>query len=169
MFEVHFRALKAKGLSAAILAEGTQYDVAYLQDKNNRVEWEAFVRINANASKIWSTEELIEIGGAFFRSPLVRSILVPARLLFPPRGVFQWVLGDSKGLGKHMVPCALNTYRELGPDRAELDITFPAGYARCPEFFTISLGAFSGLPCALGMDPATVTMTEIEGGSRYEI
>src|SRR5688572_19523637 len=122
MFDILFRSLKAKRISPEVLAEGSGYDAKYLQDKNGRIEWDAFVRVNANASKVWTEAEMIEMGGAFFKTPLVRSILVPARLLMTPRGLYQWVLGDSKGLGKHMVPCAENTYRELGPDRAELDI-----------------------------------------------
>ena len=167
--EVFFRALRAEKKPLELLAEGSGYTVAQLQDKSLRIEWTAFARVNANAGRIWTPEQLEAIGGAFLKTPLVRSIVLPARLLFTPRRLFQWVLGDQGGLGKTLIPCVTNSYRELGPERAEFVLTLNEGYAPSPELFIVTRGSIAGMPCALGLEPARVTMLEIPRGARYEI
>ncbi|MHB8872187.1 MAG: hypothetical protein ACYC8T_00735, partial [Myxococcaceae bacterium] len=100
--EMFFAALSAKGLGPDVLADGTGYSVAVLTDKRERIEWPAFVRFMANAGRIWNEGELIQMGGAFFRSRFVRSVLLPARLLFGPRDIYHWVYTRPRGLGQQM-------------------------------------------------------------------
>src|SRR5437016_4128893 len=94
--EVFFAKLAAKKQPEECLAAGTGYPVSHLKNKKEQIDWPAFVRFMANAGSIWTEGELIALGGAFFRSPVVRSILLPARLLFGPRDVYRWVYTDPK-------------------------------------------------------------------------
>ena len=42
-----FNALEKKNLSPEILCAGVPYDMAYLRDKNERIEWDVFCRITS--------------------------------------------------------------------------------------------------------------------------
>jgi len=167
--DAFFAAASKKGLQPEVLVDGTGYPLAHWKDTKERVEWSAFALFMANVGKIWNEPELIEMGGSFFRSRLVRSVLLPARLLFAPRDIYRWVYTDPKGLGQQMFPCVKNLYRELGPTRAQLELWLPEGYANCPEFYSVSQGTITDLSRILGLGPAKVSRSSTPTSVVYDI
>ena len=94
--DVFVRALRAKRIDPALLAQGTGYDLAHLCNKHERVEWETWERIVANVRPHVDDRELEVMGAAFLSSPLLRSISVFARLLFSPRDFYNWVNAEGR-------------------------------------------------------------------------
>src|SRR5687768_893567 len=99
VLDIFFRDLKRRRLSPQLLAIGSGYSVDHLRNKNERIEWASFVRIMTNASQIWSKEDCIRLGGAFFQNPLMRPFSLIARILFTPKAFYFWVTKKREGMG----------------------------------------------------------------------
>jgi len=157
-------------LPAPELAEGTGYGLEHLENKHERIEWRAFLRLVANARAHWNDEDFQAYGASFLRSPIIRSFTVFARLLFTVREFYQWIAKGGIGGGAQMFTCIHpGPLREPGPNRLEISAFVDEGYATCREFFLITLGGFTALPRVFGLPPATVVMREGNNGAVYDI
>src|SRR5262245_9355420 len=99
LLDPFFREGRRKKIPAealAALADGTGYAVAHLRDRHERIEWSAYRRFAANARAHWTEDGLVDLGGAFSKSPVVRSINVVVRLLFTPRDFYEWMADPQK-------------------------------------------------------------------------
>lgn len=169
VLDVFFREASKKNVDSSLFAQGTPYPIEHFRNKHERIAWSDFVIFMANVGKHWNDEELIAFGRGYLSSPVVRSIFLPARLLFSTPGLFRWSVGEKKGGGNQLFSCVKNHYRVLDPRRATLDLSLPEGYLPCREFFLVSQGTFQQLPTLLGLAPAAVSMKSIPSGAHYEI
>ncbi|HVJ93915.1 MAG TPA: ATP-binding protein, partial [Labilithrix sp.] len=178
ILEMFFRELQKKGLPAARLVDGVGYSVEHVQDKHERIDWVAFVRLMENAREIWSAQELVEMGGAWIDSPFLRHTRLIAGALFTPKQLYRWFdtgVGETsekrtrRGLGVQMFTCVTNTVTDLGPDRVRLEVVLDEGYPPCPAFFLLTKGGYVELPRLVGKGRALVDMTLIDRGARYDV
>ena len=169
ILEMFFRELDKKGLSAAALVEGVGYPVEHFRDKHERIEWSAFVRFMQNAERIWTSEEIVSMGGAWIDSPFLRHIRLIAGALFTPKQFYEWMATEasSRGGGKQMFTCVRTSFKDLGPDQLQLDVTLAEGYEPCPGFFLLNKGGFRDIPRLVGRPPASIETTPIARGERY--
>ncbi|MCA9621047.1 MAG: hypothetical protein KC731_18620, partial [Myxococcales bacterium] len=123
----------------------------------------------ANASTIWSDEELIRQGGLLLTNPLFRPFSLVGRLLFDARDFYLWVLKPRSGVGNQLFTCVTASARELGADRIEISLLVDDGYAPCRQFNLCSQGFFTQLPRLVGLPPAQVTMRETARGAYYDV
>ncbi|HWE31512.1 MAG TPA: hypothetical protein VHB97_26105, partial [Polyangia bacterium] len=136
------REFRKQGLPAADLAVGSGYSLAYLENKHERIEWRAFLRIIANARGHWNDEHFKEYGASFLKSPIIRSFTIVARLLFTVREFYLWIANSAP-----VFTCIRGgPIRELGPNRMEISALLADGYEPCREFYLITLGGFAELP-----------------------
>ncbi|MBX3186398.1 MAG: response regulator [Labilithrix sp.] len=169
VFEIFFRPLKGKGQSAEALLEGTPVTLSTLLDKNARIDWGDFVAMMANLSKIFTDEELVEIGRSYFRSPMLRFASVIARLLFSPMDFYRWLTTPGKGVGAQMFTCISPSLEELTSTTIEIRLEIPDGYAPCREFFVVTKGNLIEMPRLTGATEASVELMEGVRGARYRI
>lgn len=169
MLDVFFRQLEEKNVPAERLVEGTSIAVSTLRNKDRRIDWSDFVAIMRNAGHVFTEDELIAIGRSYFASPMIRFISVIARLLFSPMEFYRWMNKARDGAGNQMFTCVVPVHRDIGPNQIELDLTLPDGFEMCPEFFVVSIGAYSEMSRLLGLPSADVTVTKIPQGCRYRI
>ena len=167
--DMFFRAAGKGRIPLESLAAGTGYSVAYLRDKHERIEWSSFVRFMRNAGVLWSQDELVAMSAGFLRSPLLRAIVAPARLLFSPEDLYRWGMGQKHGAGDQLFRCIQQSYFRIDSRRARLELTLPPGYEPCTEFFLISKEVFSEVSTLIGLAKADVMMTPIALGVRYDI
>jgi signal transduction histidine kinase len=160
-----FRELKKSGVPADRLAEGTGYSTAHLRNKNERIEWSAFLIVARNCEAIWSREELVRIGGAWIDSPLFRHAWLITQMLVTPKQLYRWIAS----LGKQQFECVSASYRELGPQQVEIEQVLDDGYAPCPAFYLLTQGGMAQLPKLVGLGAAHVELTPTERGARYTI
>ncbi len=172
ILEMFFRELKKKKLPAAMLLEGVGYPLEHFRDKHERIDWPAFVRMMRNAERIWTPSEIEAMGGAWIDSPFLRHTRLIAGVLFTPKNFYQWLASEQKNDrgGTHQVfTCVTSTYRDLGPDHVGVDVRLDDGIEPCPAFFLLTKGGFADVPRLVGKPRATVVMSPIEGGARYDI
>ncbi len=172
ILEMFFRELKKKGLPESVLIEGVGYSLGHFQDKHERIDWSAFVLLMRNAERIWTREEITEMGGAWIDSPFLRHIRLISNALFTPKQFYQWLSKDattSRSGGMQMFTCVRTLFRDLGPDHLSLDVSLDEGYEHCPAFFLLNKGGFRDIPRLVGKPRATVETMPIERGERYLI
>ncbi len=168
--DVFFWQLSKKGLPPEVLVEGTGYSVQHLRNKNERIEWEAFLRFMRNAGRVWSNEELVEVGKAFFDSQYIRPVAVVARLLSSATDVYRWIFEKSKGVGDQMFAGVIqNRFELVGENRLALEIRFVDGKEPCPQFVYVSKGTLIAIPRMLGLPYARVEMQLLERGALYDV
>ncbi len=161
-----FRELRRGGRSPELLLAGTRYSLPDLRQSQNRIDWSEFVQIMRNAGQIWTSQQFVELGGSFMRSPLIRAFTVVARLLFSTRDFYLWIWS---GIGHHFFTCVEGSLEETGPNRMVLELRIHEGYETFPEYFLVAQGSIIQLPCILGFPPAEVRMSFIEQGARFEV
>jgi signal transduction histidine kinase len=173
VLDVHFRELQKKGLPAGVLLDGVPYSLAHLQNKHERIDWASFVRLMANLRKIWSEDEIIAQGGAWIESPFLRHTTLVVGALFTPKQFYQWLANDSKsgrrGGGMQVHTCTTTSFDDHGPDRLSLEVRIDEGHAPCPEFFLLCKGGFQAVPRLVGKEQASVVLTPIDRGMRFDI
>jgi signal transduction histidine kinase len=163
----YFRAFDQRGIPRAQLISGIPYPLAHLQNKNERIDWDAFRRIMANARRFFSDADFVEVGAVGLHAPLVRSFVVIGRALFSPAGFYRWVWAAG-GLASQINATAVYDLRE-GPGRITVTGTTAPGYEPSREYWLMTWGGMKELPRLMGLDRARTEMTEIEGGMRVEI
>ena len=169
MLDVFFRQIDQRHIAPERLVEGTSTALSALRNKDERIAWSEFVAIMANAGRIFTREELIMMGRSYFASPMLRFMSVIARLLFSPMEFYRWMNKGQGGGGHQMFTCIVPVHREVAPNEIELDLTLPEGFDVCPEFFVVSIGAYSEMSRLLGLPSAQVELTTIPHGGRFHI
>ncbi len=165
-----FRELDKKGLPPATLVDGVGYPVEHFRNKHERIEWSAFVRLMKNAERIWTSDEIVAMGGAWIDSPFLRYVRLISGALFTPKQFYEWMATEAKptrGGGTQMFTCVRTVFTDLGPDALRLDVTLAEGYEPCPAFFLLSKGGFRDIPRLVGKPRAIVETSPIERGERY--
>ena len=156
---VVLKAAKRRKLPDDVLTAGLAYDLDYLANTKNHIEWDAFCVFLRNARTVWSFEELSSFNEAFMRSPMVSTIGVFARLLFTARDLFAWVQKRSVGGGAQLFSdCVKATYEHIGADTTVIRLEIQESYESSSEFFWMTRGAFIGMPRLVGAGDADVDM-----------
>lgn len=165
-----FSELEKKGLSPETLAKGTDYSVAHLCNVKERVSWSGYCRVMKNATKIWNDEEFMDMGERLFDRPEMKYITVVIRLLYSPKEAYKWIVQPKIGAGNQQFTNIKASFREIGLNSIEIELTLHSGYEQPPNcFFLITKGTFIAFPRFFGLDGAVVEMEEIDGGRRYTI
>lgn len=170
VFGVFFREVKRKKLSPDVLIAGTGVELSRFLDKNERVDWSAFCRFMENCERVWTDDELVELGGIYLHSPFLRPVIVIARLLFTAHDLYLWTFDQQKGSGRQLFSCIEASYLKLEKNHIVLDVHFSDGYPKpCHAYFLISKGAYQDLPLLVGEPKAKVETELTERGAIYDI
>jgi|GEM_PF-1808709 len=163
----YFRHARRHQVPPERLADGTGYPLAHLTRPSARIDWSAFARFNANASRIWSIRELEAIGGSF-RPPARWLVAAIRRLFFSPRELYREFLRPV-GRGPSLVSCMRPSLVELDERSIVIDFELDEGFEYCSEFFHVVRGALSSFPRPLGLPLAEVSLTLTPRGARYVV
>ena len=163
-----WEAVRATGASPECLANGTGYAPHHFTNPRERVSWAAFARFLTNLGELLTDDQLIALGAAAMESPMIRALLLPARLLFGVSETYRWVFGPS-GPGRQLFSVNDMRIQEIAPGRLRLEITMKAGYAPSRENFLLVRGSLSGLARAIGAEPPEITQRTVERGAIYDL
>jgi signal transduction histidine kinase len=165
-----WEAARKKGASPNDLTKGTSYSIAHWQDSSERIAWEDFARFLSNVGSVLNDEELEAVGGDALRSPLLRALVLPGRLLFPLAEVYRWGAAPN-GPAAQTFLAQKTRVRQLSDDVIEIDARVKRGYTNAREHWLITKGLLSRLGLVFGTAPSTVGMLEhVDGnGVRYEV
>jgi signal transduction histidine kinase len=170
LLDVFFDSLKKNHLPPDILCAGLPYDLPYLRNKNERIEWDVFCKFMANAGSVWSEEELADVGASVVQTRLRPFIVTVAKYLLTTTDLYTWWNSPFKsGGGKQVATCIIPTVVKLGKNHLRITLEIQSGYKDCPEFFMVTKGGLAFLPMNIGADPSAVEMHKIDRGAVYDI
>jgi signal transduction histidine kinase len=169
VFSIFFDPLERRGVSAYRMIDGTDVTLSRLRDKHERIDWSEMCVIMRNLGRVFSEDELIEIGRTHFRAPSMRFVFVVGRLLFTPMGFYKWANTPKSGAGNQMFSCVLPTHRNISSTECELDLELPDGFEVSWEFMLVAKGNMIEMPALLGYPPAKVMLSRIPRGGRFHI
>ena len=166
--EPFLQAADRRGIARTDLTRGVGYALSHLEDRHERIDWDAFRRFMANVRSHFDERALTQIGADGVRSSGARAFSLIGRTLFSAGGFYRWLL-TSGGLGNQMFSNMTPSYRELAPGRLQLDLEVDPGYEPCPDFFHFAAGGFQALPALLGLAEAQIVMSWLPRGARFQI
>jgi signal transduction histidine kinase len=163
------REAQRRKLPPDTLTDGTPYSLAYLRNGRQRLHWHEFIRIMANARKVWNEQELVEIGGKIVGSPIMLPFNIIARVLFTARDFYFYINKSGAGVGNQLFTHITPSCRDVGPNRLEIDLITAEGYPLSREFHLLTKGAFQVVPTVLWLPAAEVEMEDLPNGVRYHV
>ncbi len=155
-----------RGQHARALVEDAGCTAFDLADPSHAVSWNTFTRIWHNAGKIWSDQELREIGGRYLDTTDGQALRILGRYFFAPVEFYRWLAlsGPYRNLR-----CMKQTLIESDRDRLVVQIRMAAGHPLSREFLLARQGFLAQLPRVLGLPPAVVRLTNDEDEARFVI
>ncbi|MFT7583331.1 MAG: signal transduction histidine kinase, partial [Myxococcota bacterium] len=168
-FAIFFKHMKRDGIDPQLFAADSGVSIATLQDKHARVDWEQFRQIMRNASALWSEERLVEIGGDYGTSPLLKPMALVLRLMFDAKKLYHYWT-STQGGGSQLFSCVIPSCRDMDDGRLCVEILLKQGYEDCPQFFSISRGGLASMTRILSLGPSVVEMhRHRSNGAEYYI
>jgi signal transduction histidine kinase/DNA-binding response OmpR family regulator len=146
---------------------GVPYSETDLRFNRKRIDWEGFIPFMQNVGRIWSIEQLEEIGRDYARSYVARAASIVGKILFSPKDFYKWAC--TKGHAPSTFTCVASKFIDMGKNRLQIILWMKDGYQPCKEFFYINTGVFSEAPKMIGYPESSVSM-RLEGNSAvYDI
>jgi hypothetical protein len=161
--------IEKKGFPSEKISDITGIALEHLKDKNERIAWSDCLKITAFMGEIFTDEEIEELGERWTKSPLVNPFKIIMRSFLTPQEMYRLVSRPRRGFGPQIFTCIYPVHRDIGENGVEMKLTMQRGYEFCRELFLMFKGGFTTIPGYLGLPPAVVNLTWIEGGARYEI
>src|SRR5690242_12975291 len=140
-----FQEAKKRKVPPEVLAQGLPYSLKHLKNKHERIDWASFARFVKNSRTFMSEDDLVHMGGAFLRSPVVRSHALLARFLFSAKDFYRWTSTKkaNEGVGNQLFSCIDFDYQDLGSRTVKVRARLLDGYGPlCPDVFLVSKGVY---------------------------
>jgi len=167
--KVLFKEIGKNNLPEEILCKGVPYDVAYLRDENENIEWDFYCKIMSNTRTLWNDDDYIRIGIdlAEGRSHPFLSLMIG--FFLNTKEMYRLVTSAKRGIGTQYFRCIQSTIKEIDKHHLEILLEIPESYQYCKEFFQITKGFFIAAPKLLKLSHSHVIMHETDRGALYEI
>jgi signal transduction histidine kinase len=170
VMETVFAGLLEKKISPSILCSGIPYDLNYLRNKNERIEWNVYCRIMSNLKSVWNEKDFENLGSHVGRTRSWTPHIIAGKLLFSTTEMYEWWSSPSNhGGGKQLFSCVIPSVKRLGKNHLRITLAIEEGYQDCREFFIVTKTGLAFIPTIYGKEPASVDMHWIERGAAYDI
>jgi len=166
---VFFKDMEKNNHPLEILCEGLPYDLNYLRNGSENIEWDVFCKLMYNTRKIWNDEDYIRLGKqiAHWRTFPVLSALLG--LFLNVKEVYILTSSPKKGAGPQHFRCVRSEVREIDNKQLEIKLELPPGYKYSREFFLITKGFYIEAPVLVKLKPSNVIMQKTDRGAIYNV
>ncbi|HRQ55280.1 MAG TPA: response regulator [Ignavibacteriaceae bacterium] len=152
-----------------VLCEGVPYDLDYLQDKTQNIEWEVYCKIMSNTRSVWNDEDYVALGLNTIKWRVYPLLSIIAGLFLNVKEAYRLMTDTKKGIGNQYFRCISAFSTEVDDGHLEISLQLPAGYLYCREFFLVTKGFLIALPLLLKQKQSKVIMHETDSGAVYNI
>jgi len=162
-------AIEKKNLKKESYLKGIPYNLDYLKNKHERIEWSVYCRFIDNVRPNFTEDEFIEMGRSWADNSAARVTSLIPRLLFTRGEILQSLHRHVEKAGSQYFTCIEYKTETLGPNGIRQILKVKSGYDFCREFFLITRGALEVYFIHLGRSATSINMKWIESGADYEI
>jgi len=165
-----FTSLKENKIPLAVMTQGIPYDINYLLNKKNSIEWDVLCKITSNIRAIKDDDEyFVELGIRLVEKKVIPLISMLAGFFVNVQDIYRMINNPKKGMGHAHTKCIVPDLREIEEGHFEIKLEVSPGYQNCREYFLLTKGFFTAVPLLLKSKPAKVIMQETEFGAIYNV
>lgn len=166
---IFFKDMEKNNLPVELLCEGLPYDLTYLRNKNENIEWDVFCSLLLNTRKIWNDDDYIRLGCELVEWRVYPILSTLVGFFLTVKEIYFLTSDDKRSVGKQYFRCVSSSVREIDKRQLEIKLELPPGYKYSKEFFLISKGFFKAEPMLVNLKHSKVLMRETELGASYNI
>jgi hypothetical protein len=167
--ELFFHALETKNLNEAILLEGLPYEINYLKNKRERVEWWVYCKMVSNLKPYCSPLDFEEMGSSFVKRGSYFEGLLWAFFLFTSSKFSRFLVKSIFQIGASMFSCMKQQTEFPDTNKVRITAYVEEGYEFCPEFFFMCKGVWEELGSKIGQKKFKVILNIKEKKGVFDI
>lgn len=137
-----FNAANGKKLDYSILLSGVPYDLNYLLDKHQRIEWRVYCRIVENLSPYFSSSDFEAMGRKEIEESRYSEIITAGFVLFSTGRLARALGRQALRVGAQLFNCMEHDTEYIASNRIRITLKTARGYDPIPELFLITKGTW---------------------------
>jgi hypothetical protein len=131
---VFIKDMEKHNLPLDLLCKNIPYDLNYLRNGKNNIEWDAFCEICLNTRSIYNDDDYLRLGkqGIEWRVlPVLSSML---GFFLNSKEMYRLMFSNKRGINSQLFRCITSTMKEIDENHIELLSELPEGYRYCKDF-----------------------------------
>jgi signal transduction histidine kinase/DNA-binding response OmpR family regulator len=166
-----FDYVKNKGINLNEILEGVPYDLSYLLNKNERIEWWVWCKIISNLRPYFNLSDFEQMGRGMQKEFHYIEGYIFTFLFFSSSKISKIIRGSLfKAEHKILEPlfsCFDNDYEVIGKNKGRMSIYLKPGYQQCPEWFYMSKGLWEQIGERVGVKGLKIDLSILPNGGVY--
>ena len=150
-----FNAAKQRNININKLLEGIPYELSYLLNKHERIEWRVWCKIIANLRPYFTYSDYEQIGKDFVKKQHYIEGYIFHFMFFSAGKIAKIAKGPfmkaTKAMLDPMFSCFTPDLEILGKNKIRISMYLNPGYEQCPEWHYMSLGVMKELGSTVGL------------------
>ena len=165
--------VKKKNIDIDKILEGVPYDLSYLLNRQERIEWWAVCKIISNSRQYFSRSEFEQMGrefvaDEFYMEGILFSIMLTSSNMLSDALKNQILKGVSS-IVKPIFSIIDQQSEFIGKNKLRIHFSIQPGYGHCPELFYMSIGVLEGLGRKATKKGFKVDFTLTSNGGIYDV
>jgi signal transduction histidine kinase/DNA-binding response OmpR family regulator len=148
-------AAKAKNIDLNRMLEGIPYDLSYLSNRHERIEWWVYCKIISNLRPYFNYSDFEQIGRDFVKKEHYIEGFIFHFMFFSVSKIARIAKGPVVKAGKAMInpffSCITPDWEYIGKNKIRISMYISRGYEQCPEWYYMSIGVMKELGSTVGL------------------
>ena len=162
---------KNKGIDLKNILEGVPYDLSYLLNKNERIEWWVFCKIIENIRPFFTLSDFEQIGREIQKEMHYIEGYIFAFLFFSSSKISKIIReplfkAENKVLDS-MFSCFEKDFEVFEKNKTRMSIFLKPGYQQCPEWFYMSKALWEQIGKRVGVKGLKIDLSILPNGGVY--
>lgn len=164
-----FLACQKKGIGTEKIIHDIPYDIEYLSNKHERIEWAAFVKIIKNLRTYFDSEEFEKIGTLHVTPGFYPEGILAGLIFFSSNKFSRILVKKVFKIGDMMISCIKHEINFPRRNNIFVKLDLYNNYQNCPDFFLWIKIYWSELGKLVGHKNFKIIMDITERGATYDI
>jgi signal transduction histidine kinase/DNA-binding response OmpR family regulator len=165
-------AAKRKNIDLTKILEGVPYEVSYLLNRHERIEWRVWCRIIANLRPYFTLADYEQMGKDYVHARHYIEGYIAAFMFFSDK-ISKIAKGPLlkafKAILKPMVSCFTLDWEPIEKNKFRLSISLHPGYEHCSEWFYMSKGVWEEIGDRVGIKGLRISLSIVSNGGVYAV
>jgi signal transduction histidine kinase/DNA-binding response OmpR family regulator len=170
---VIFDAGRRKNIDLTKILEGVPYDLSYLLNRHERIEWRVWCKIIANLRPYFTLADYEQMGKDYEHAKHYIEGYIVAFMFLSSDKIAKIAKGPLlkafQAILKPMVSCFTLDWESIEKNKFRLSIYLHPGYEQCSEWFYMSKGLWEELGNRVGLKGLTIALSIVSNGGVYVV